>query len=111
MAILLRRIAPVSLAVVAALVLLSGCSTAEESSGEVTGVVTEVTGDLTRVESFVVIDVSGDSFKFVPGEGMTVAGGPASHLRDHVVSGEPVKVLFHSGSKGELIADDIQDAD
>jgi hypothetical protein len=110
MAILLGRIAPVLLAAATALIFLSGCAAAEESSGEVTGVVTEVTGDLTSAESFVVIDVSGDSFKFVPGEGMTVAGGPVSHLRDHVVSGEPVKVLFHAGSKGELIADDIQDA-
>lgn len=110
MATLLKRTTLVLLAVSAALVLLSGCSSAEESSGEVRGVVTEVTGDLSGVESFVVMDVSGDSLKFVPGDGLTVAGGPVSHLRDHVVSGEPVKVLFHSGSKGELIADDVQDA-
>lgn len=110
MAVHLRQIAPVLLAASAALILSAGCSTAEESSGEVVGIVTEVTGDLTSIESFVVIDGSGDSSKFVPGEGLTVAGGPVSHLRDHVVSGEQVKVLFHSGEKGELIADDVQDA-
>lgn len=110
MAVHLRQIAPVVLAVSAALTLFAGCSTAEESSGEVIGIVTEVTGDLTNIESFVVTDGSGDSFKFVPGQGMTVAGGPVSHLRDHVVSGEQVKVLFHSGAQSELIADDVQDA-
>ncbi len=73
------------------------------------GVVTEVTGDLVSIESFVVIDGAGNSHKFIPGQGMTVAGGPASHLRDHLVSGERVKVLFHPGSNGELIADDVQD--
>ena len=110
MAVHLRRIAPVVLAVSVALTLFAGCSAAEVPSGEVIGIVTEVTGDLTSIESFVVIDGSGDSFKFVPGEGLTVAGGPVSHLRDHVVSGEQVMVLFHSGAQGELIADDVQDA-
>lgn len=110
MALHLRRMTRVLLAASVALIVLSGCSAAEESSGEIIGTVTEVTGDLTSVESFVVIDGSGDSFKFVPGEGMTVAGGPVSHLRDHVVSGEQVSVRFHSGTNGELIADDVQDA-
>lgn len=85
----------------------SACGTSESTDGEVVGLVSEVTGDLSGVESFVVLDSNGDSYKFVPGDGMTVMGGPPMHLRDHLVSGEPVKVMYHEGSDSELIADDV----
>jgi len=86
---------------------VAGCSGVPDTEDDVIGIVTEVTGDLTRIESFVVLDANGDSHKFAPAEGMTVMGAPPSHLRDHVVSGEPVRVVHHEGSNGELIANDV----
>ena len=90
---------------VAALV-ATACS-AEAIDGEVVGIVTEVTGDLSGIESFVVLDPNGDSHKFIPADGMTVVGGPPFHLRDHLLSGEAVKVIYHEGTGGELIAEDV----
>jgi len=86
----------------------SACATSASTEGEVVGVVSEVTGDLSGVESFVVLDSNGDSHKFIPGDGMTVMGSPPMHLRDHLISGEPVKVLYHDGPDSELIADDVE---
>ena len=103
----MKRFVQTILAVMVLAVGVVGCSGVPETEGDVIGIVTEVTGDLTRIESFVVLDASGDSHKFTPAEGMTVMGAPASHLRDHVVSGEPVRVIHHEGSSGELIADDV----
>jgi hypothetical protein len=96
------------LSTVAALV--SGCSESSAHEGEIVGIVTEVTGDLSGVESFVVLDTEGDSFRFKPRSGLLVMGAPPSHLRDHVLSGELVRVAYHEDSKGELIADEVSDA-
>ncbi len=95
------------LAVVLLVVVATSCSASEAIDGEVVGVVSEVTGDLSGIESFVVLDSNGDSHKFIPADGMTVVGAPPSHLRDHLLSGELVKVIYHEGSDGELIADDV----
>ncbi len=91
-------------------VLGSACSGSSGDDGEVIGVVTEVTGDLSGIESFVVLDSEGESFKFKPRSGLRFMGAPPSHLRDHVISGEPVKVTYHENSTGELIADEVEDA-
>jgi hypothetical protein len=88
-------------------VLGSACSDPAGEEGEVVGIVTEVTGDLTGVESFVVLDAEGDSFKFKPRDGLMVMGQQPSHLRDHVISGEPVTVTYHQDASGELIADEV----
>lgn len=88
----------------------SACSGSSDGDGEVVGVVTEVTGDLSGIESFVVLDAEGESFKFQPRTGLLVMGAPPSHLRDHVVSGEPVRVTYHENSAGELMADEVEDA-
>jgi hypothetical protein len=85
----------------------SACSDSLGEEGEVVGIVTEVTGDLTGVESFVVLDADGDSFKFKPRDGMLVMGQQPSHLRDHVISGEPVTVAYYQDASGELIADEV----
>lgn len=90
---------------------IAGCSTDAASEGEVVGIVTEVTGDLVEIQSFVVLDANGDSHKFFPGEGMTVMGAPASHLRDHVVSGAAVRVLYVKVDDGALVAVDVVHAD
>ncbi len=104
------RIVRTLMAVAAVAIGVSACSGLPGSEGDVVGIVTEVTGDLTAIESFVVLDTAGDSHKFTPVDGMTVMGSPASHLRDHVVSGEPVRVIHHNGPNGELVADDVTHA-
>ena len=88
-------------------VLGSACWDPAGEVGEVMGIVTEVTGDLSGVESFVVLDSEGDSFKFKPRDGLMVMGQQPSHLRDHVLSGEPVTVTYHQDASGELIADEV----
>jgi len=70
----------------------------------ISGVVTEVTGDLSVVKSFVVLDVEGDSHMFYPEEGLLFLGGPLPHLRDHVLSGQRVTVTFEETNDGRRIA-------
>ena len=107
----MKRTTILILAVLVFAVVLAGCSATPDSVREVVvGVVTGVTGNLTDIESFVVLDSEGNSHLFEPADGMTVNGAPPSHLRDHLVSGEPVRVFFHEGSSGTRIADDVMDA-
>lgn len=107
----MMRFTVLVLVVATVTVLGSACSEAPGHEGEVVGIVTEVTGGLSGVESFVVLNAEGDNFKFKPRSGLLVMGAPPSHLRDHVISGEPVRVVYHRDSTGELIADEVTDAD
>jgi hypothetical protein len=106
-----RHIATRSTLVFLVAILLSlfaaSCSGSTATEGDVFGVVSEVTGDLSGVESFVVLDEEGNSHKFIPGPGLEVMGQPPSHLRDHVVSGEPITVTYHQNAEGELVADEV----
>jgi hypothetical protein len=89
-----------------------GCASDDSgASDEVVGVVAEVTGDLTHVESFVVLDDEGNSHLLTPAEGLLFYGGPLSHLRDHIVSGERVRVTFEEGAYGAMTATLIVHAD
>lgn len=88
-------------------VLIAGCSGSQAADDEVVGVVTEVMGSLTTIESFVVLDAQGRSHKFAVAPGMTVVGSPPSHLRDHLISGEIVRVMFHETPNGGRIADNV----
>lgn len=106
----MKKTSPTLVVMIAVAVIAAACSGPTESEGEVSGIVTEVTGDLTVIESFVVLDTEGNSHKFIPGDGLTVMGAPPPHLRDHVISGEPVTVVFHEGPDGVLIADDVTHA-
>lgn len=95
--------------VVALCVVVAGCSgtdggDADHAEHSVTGVVTEVSGDLTMVESFVVLDDEGNSHLFVPEANLTFYGGPLTHLRDHVVTGQRVTVTFESSAYGGMTA-------
>ena len=93
-----------------AAIAVAGCSSATTTSDNtLTGVISEVTGDLTSVSAFVVLDEDGSSHKFVPVEGLLFEGGPLSHLREHIVTGDPVVVTFESGAGGELIAVHVVD--
>lgn len=104
--VLLTFIAVVAVAVA----LLSGCSGSGVPQGSsVTGVITEVSGDITVVTAFVVLDGDGSSHRFSPAPGLLFDGGPLTHLREHVVTGHPVVVTFERGTDGELIAVAVED--
>lgn len=106
------RYAATVLAVLGLAMVLSACSSGEsEHSNAVEGIVTEVTGDLSNVESFVVLDADGKSHLFKPEAGLLFYGAPLSHLRDHVVTGQPVVVTFKEGPSGERTAILIEHAD
>jgi len=62
----------------------------------VTGVLTDVDGDLTTVESFE-IQSGGERLRFVPDDGLDVFGDdgtPLSHLFEHLQTGDPVRVTY-----------------
>jgi hypothetical protein len=91
--------------VMVALVIVSGCASDDSrDANTVEGIVTDVTGDLTAVESLVIMDSDGKSHFFRPTPGLLFYGGPLSHLRDHVVTGQRVVVTFEAGAYGERIA-------
>lgn len=66
---------------------VAGCSAA---TGTAAGILTEVEGSLSEVESFTVLS-EGDATEFLPLEGQTY-DFPLDHLQEHVRSGEPVVV-------------------
>ena len=103
----IARLALILAFVAAAAVFASACSNSSGPDGEIFGIVTEVTGDLSGVESFVVLDEGGRSHKLIPSPGLDVMGQAPTHLRDHVVSGEPVTVIYHENAAGELVADQV----
>lgn len=106
-----RRTAFWIMVTVVTLVLAACASDSADDSNTVEGIVTEVTGDLTIVESLVVMDSDGKSHLFKPEPGLLFYGGPLSHLRDHVVTGQPVVVTFTVGADGERTAILIEHAD
>ena len=98
--------------VLAVLMVVSACASSDsDDPNTVEGIVTEVTGDLVVVESLVVMDSDGKSHLFKPEVGLLFYGGPLSHLRDHVVTGQPVVVTFEEGPNGERTAILIEHAD
>ena len=98
-------------AVTAMILLVSGCSTADSvSDNMLSGIISEVSGDLTTVTGFVVLGEDGSSHRFTPSDGLLFEGRPLTHLREHVVTGQPVVVTFELGASGELIAVHVEDA-
>lgn len=90
---------------------MSGCSTSDiTGDNTLTGVVSEVNGDLTTVSGFVVLAADGSSHRFTPVDGLLFDGGPLTHIREHVVTGQPVVVTFELGGNGELVATGVEDA-
>jgi hypothetical protein len=96
--------------VAAALLALAGCSGSDPASSDtLTGVVSEVNGDITTLTGFVVLAPDGSSHRFTPADGLLFEGGPLSHLREHIITGQLVIVTFEQGSDGELIAVHVED--
>ncbi|MDF1595816.1 MAG: hypothetical protein P1T08_06945 [Acidimicrobiia bacterium] len=109
-----------------ALGLLAGCSavggtetpdpadspagTDPHSSQHETGVVVVVDGGLVDVGSFSILLADGSTLELTPQPGLLFEGGPLSHIRDHLVSGAPVRVEFHQ--EGDLlIATEVVDSE
>lgn len=109
----------VGLAVVATMVIpLGGCSTsgpiASPTSGPglvVVGTVVSIDGDLGSTAGFELLSDGGERLTFEPAEDATFHDGPISHLRDHLVSGIPVRVEYTVGPGDSLIATYVEDAD
>ena len=91
-------------AAAASLVLLSSA----DDSGQLTGIVIGVDGDLTEVRSFAVL-ADGDQRTFVPSPDGDY-GFPLGHLREHLRTGEPVYIEFER-IDGVLVAMRVSDAD
>jgi len=96
----------------AALLLLAGavagCAGGDE---RVTGVLTDVDGDLSRIVSFELL-TQGERIQFVPEDGLDVFGDdgtPLSHLYEHLQTGDPVRVTYRV-EDGVRIAILIEDA-
>ena len=89
-----------------------GCSSSTPANAnQIEGVISEVTGDLTEIQSFVILDDEGKSHLFTPEQGLVFYGGPLSHLRDHIITGERVVVTFEEAAYGSMTAVLIEHAD
>lgn len=75
---------------IALMMLASVVSVCSSDTGTSVGVVIEVEGTLTDVESFIVLS-EGEEIGFLPLEGQ-VYEFPLDHLREHLRSGEPLIV-------------------
>lgn len=95
----------------ALVVVAAACGSGGDGPAEVTvsGVVVDVQGDLSSVEAFTIRTGGGDDLVFTPGPDVTFDGGPLSHVRSHLVSGEPVKVTYETSASGELVAVVVED--
>jgi hypothetical protein len=101
----------IAVLVAAVALAFTACSGSDPASGDtITGVVTEVNGDLTTVTGFVVLASDGSSHRFTPADGLLFEGGPLPHLREHVITGQMVIVTFEEGSDGRLIAVRVEDS-
>ncbi len=100
-----------SVAIVVGLsVIFAGCSTEPEAANTIEGVVIEVAGDISTVDTFVILGTDGSNHQFTPQPGLLYHGGPLSHLREHIVTGIPVIVTFATGDNGQLIATEVVDS-
>jgi hypothetical protein len=60
----------------------------------VDGVVIDVVGDLSTTEAFTLALSDGSQIIFYPTADATFHGGPMSHIRDHLLTGEHVRVEY-----------------
>lgn len=84
-------------------------SVSSEVSQQEVGVVVAVDGDLNEIRGFSLLLPDGAVIKLVPQAGLLFDGGPLSHLRDHLVSGAPVSVVYRV-EDGVAIATNVGDA-
>ncbi len=92
-----------------ALIVLGGCGGGDRDV--VTGVVVDVTGDLTDVERFVVRLPDGTERVFATAPGVRFHdGGSIGHLRDHLRSAVPVAIRYEVLDDGTWVALEVDDA-
>lgn len=90
------------------LIVVVGCSGGDDDS--VRGVVIDVRGDITTVESFTLRLSDGTDRVFEPAAGVLFHGTePIGHIRDHLRNGEPVDVRFRVLDDGTSIALEVSD--
>ena len=89
----------------AVLTLATGCGSNLQQE---VGIVIAVHGDLTSVESFTVRTDDGRDLVLVPATNGDF-DFPVSHLRDHLVSLEPVEVVYETRPVGTKVAIAIRD--
>ncbi len=75
-----------------------------------TGTVIDVKGDLTAITLITLLTEDGEKVDFVPADGVLFDGGPISHVRDHLISGTPVKFEYRELDDGSLEALTLGDA-
>lgn len=92
------------LAVLALSLLVPACT---QTAGTAVGVVTAVDGNLTEVTSFTVLS-SGIELVFLPVEGADYEF-PLVHLREHLITGEPVVVDWELDDNNDRYAMSLAD--
>lgn len=99
----------VALLVAAVAVATSGCAGGQTSDVDdsVTGVVSQVTGNDTTVDAFVIVDGEGASHLFVPRVDLTCDGEPLVHLRTHLLDRDGLRVTYVTNLDGALEATSI----
>ena len=102
------RLAAVLLALIGIAAVVLAIAFRNSGPDAVTGVVVEVDGDLTSVASFVLRDADGAERRFVPESGIDFDGAPISHIRDHLRSGDAVRVEYEE-REGSLVATAVTD--
>lgn len=82
----------------------------DPTGATVTGVVIQVEGDLTDVESFEIRLDDRTSRVFVPAPGVLFDGESSlGHLREHIVTGQPVEVRYEMSGQ-TYVATSVGDA-
>ena len=78
------------------------------SDKTVEGRLAAVEGDLTSIQSFVLLTEAGERWEFSVASTATFHGGPLSHVRDHLLSGESIRVSYVERS-GQRVATGVDD--
>ena len=101
-----HRLSRRTAAVAVAVAVLASCSS---STSEVTGRVLEVEGDLEIVTGFTLVTAGGQRLMFLTLAETDRLDFPLIHLRDHILSAEPIVVVYET-REGVLVALRVDDA-
>lgn len=85
-------------------------STTVTEPAEEEGVIIAVDGGLQVINSFTLLTPEGELMTFVPGPDLLFGGGPLSHLREHLVDGLPVHVVYIVEVDATNVAIEVDDA-